>query len=383
MNKYIWVFIVMSSWLQAEPSAGLTPDQALSKMLRHAQTTVEIDQWQQSPARLGVSHLATGSGLNAGGDESEINLTLSWNSPDNRQYLASLDSGLKERQNLTLGYVKWQLAGELRREWVNLAKLATLVEFQSQQAEKLQVMFVKTKAAFAAKEITRIELLLMENALTEAEQQVAVTMTQIEVAQQAYQQLSGQTQWPLQWQETVRATDWQQHPLLLLQYHDVLLAESAFVRDSGGDNEPWQTGILLRKTQGIGALPDDTAVGLQFSMPFGGASGTEQSALAQQQMHQQQNSLAEATRQVRTTWFAAQAQLQSSEIALKSSNEQWRRAKEIQAAADTALASGEITQTEWLRLFLQNHDLEKKARLAAIVCAASVAEFNQAGGLTW
>ena len=383
MHKYRWFLLLFSPWLQAEPSAAVTPQQVLLTIQPRAQARVVIDQWQQAPARVGGSYLATGSAAGAAGDESEINLTFSWNSQTNRQYLAALGSGLTDRQAFALRYVTWQLAGELRREWANLARLTTLVDCQQLQVEQLLAMLSRTQAAFAAREITRIDLLLVENALTGAQQQLAASRAQLDVAHQAYQQLSGHTQWPMHWQESVRATDWQQHPWLLLQHQEVLLAESAYVRDSGGANEPWETGIVLRQTQGIGTLPDDTAIGVQIALPFGASSGTEQSVLAQQQMHQQQQLLAEVTRQVRTTWFAAKAQLSSSEIALKSTNEQWRRAREIQAAADAALKSGEMSHTEWLRLFLHHHQFDQNARLASVAVAAAVAEFNQAGGLTW
>jgi hypothetical protein len=382
MNKYVWLLMLISPWLYAEATVEITPEQVLARMLNHANSTVAIDKWQQSPARVGVSHLSSGSDVSAG-DETELNLTLSWNTSQNRQYLTSLETALNERQHLNFSYVKWQLTGELRRQWANLTRLSELLNIHKVQVQKLQSMYEITNAAFSSREITRIELLLVENALTDAEHQLSITQELLDTSKLAYQQFSGQMHWPMKWQETLKATDWQQHPFLLLQLHDVLLAENAFVRDSQGDNEPLQTGVTLRQTQGVGSMPDDTAIGLQFSMPFGGAAGKEQSVLAQQQMQQQQHVLAETIRQIRTGWFEAKALFKASEIALKSANQQWERGQEIQQAADAALKSGEISHSEWLRLFLRNYDLNKQAKLAAIDHAAAIAEFNQAGGLTW
>lgn len=382
MNKNMWLLVLISPLAQAEPSVELSPAKAFASMQVKAFESVNIDKWQQAPVRLGASHLRSNSPQTAG-DESEINLSMAWNSPGNSKYLESLENGLNRRQILSGNYQNWLVAGELRRQWANLARLAAQQDAQNAKVKQLSALLSDIRAAFTAREITRIELLSIENAFTDATNQAEVTKQQLQIAEQAYREFSGQRQWPLQWQETAKAADWQQHPLLILHHLDTQLAENLYVRDSSGNREPWQTNLIVKKTEGVGSLPSDTALGLQVSVPFGDAAGAEQSVQAQQQMHNQQALLAEVTRQVRASWFDAKALVATSELQRKAAQEQSHRGQEVLAAANAALSSREITHTEWLRLFLQAHELEQKSILAEISYHSAIADFNQAGGLLW
>lgn len=382
MNKKIWLLLFFSPFLQAEPSIELSPTQALAKMHVKEFDTLKVDKWQQAPVRFGVSHLHSNSPRTAG-DETEINLSVDWNSPENSHYLDTLESELNRRQILNRNYQSWLIAGELRKQWAELAKLAAQLEAQSTKVKQLSALLSDFRAAFKAREITRIELLSIENAFTEATNQAEISQQQLQIAEQAYKEFSGQYQWPKNWQESPNATDWLQHPLLLLHHLDTQLAENLYARDSSGAQEPWQTNLIVKKTEGVGALPNDTAIGLQVSVPFGGVKSGEQSIQAQQQMHNQQALLAELTRQVRTAWFDAKAQFATTRLQRQAAHEQSQRAREVLAAANTALSSREITHTEWLRLFLQAHELEQKSILAEISYHAAIADLNQAGGLLW
>ena len=382
MNKKMWFLALISPWLQAEPSVELSPAKAFASMQVKAFESVKIDKWQQAPVRFGASHLRSNSPQTAG-DESEINLSMAWNSPGNSQYLESLENGLNRRQVLSGNYQNWLVAGELRRQWANLARLAAQLDAQNTKVEQLSATLTNIRAAFTAREITRIELLSIENAFTDATNQAEISKQQFQIAEQAYSEFSGQRHWPQHWQETANAVDWQQHPLLLLHHLDTQLAENLYVRDSSGTKEPWQTNLIVKKTEGVGALPSDTALGLQVSVPFGDSEGAEQSVQAQQQMHNQQALLAEVTRQIRASWFDAKALVATSELQRKAAQEQSHRGQEVLAAANAALASREITHTEWLRLFLQAHELEQKSILTEISYYSAIADLNQAGGLLW
>lgn len=382
MKKYLMLLSFLATVAQAAPSKELTPEQVLSAMLVKAPANISINKWQQAPVRLNTSYLKSNAAQSVG-DESELSLSFAWNNLENKRYLTGLESNLNQRQLLLLNYQKWQLAGELRLQWNNLNRLLVQKAVQIESMQKLESIFANTRGAFNAREIPRIELLLIENALTEARAQATVLTEEFAIALNSYQELTGQTDWPENWYESIEAQDWVQHPLLKLQELDVNLAEQTFIRDSRSGNESWQTAVVVRHTKGDLLSGDDTAVGLQLSIPIGHSSGSEQAALSQQDMHIQQTTLAQLTRELRNKWFEAQSAVKARAILKSSLTEQASRSKEILAAADAALANNEITLTEWLRLFLQNQETQNQLKLAEINYLAAVAELNQAGGLTW
>lgn len=382
MKKHLILLCFIAAAAEAAPSRELTREQILSAMLVDAPTNISINKWQQAPVRLNTSYLTSNAPQRVG-DESELSLSFAWNNQENKRYLTGLESNLNQRQLLLFNYQKWLLAGELRLQWANLNRLLVQTAVQIESTQKLESIFANTLAAFKAREITRIELLLMENALSDARAQTTVLTEAFAMALNSYQALTGQADWPENWSESIVALDWVQHPLLKLQELDANLAEQTFIRDSRSGNESWQTAVVVRHTKGDLLSGDDTAVGLQLSIPLGHSSGSEQAALSRQNMHMQQTALAQLTRELRNKWFEAQSAVKTRAVLKTSLTEQANRSNEVLAAADAALANSEITLTEWLRLFLQNHEIQNQLKLAEINYLAAVAELNQAGGLTW
>ncbi|WP_031565047.1 hypothetical protein [Rheinheimera texasensis] len=411
--------LFFSPALLAEPgpaAPALTPGQLINRLLPAQAAPVELALWQQGPAQLGVSHLSNRAGLNNGGDETELSLNLALNQPANQRYLAQLQQDLTTRQQQSRQLLRWQLSGELARQLAACAEYAALQQAEREQTTQLQEMVRLAEDAFARGELTRSDKLQLDNALLAAEARLAMTEIQLQQALLAWQQFAGQQltgqqpgnkqprglatvppPWLTQWaqQRTGRsvngsavtgsavAGDWQQHPLLLLQQTETVAAERSYVRDSSGAANPWQAGLVLRQTRGGAQLPDDTAIGLQFSVPIGRASGTEQSAVAMLSMQTQQQKLAETLRLVRQQWFDAKARYQSALLQQQASQQQLQYSQHIQQAADAALKAGEMRSSEWLRLFLQHSELKKSAATAEVRLQLAAFEFDQAGGLTW
>ncbi len=406
--------LLWSPMVTATPA--LTPGQLIDQLLPAQAAPAELALWQQGRAQLGVSHLSNRAGLNNGGDETELSLNLALNQPANQRYLAQLQQDLTTRQQQSRQLLRWQLSGELARQLASCAEYAALQQAEREQTTQLQQMTRLAENAFARGELTRSDKLQLDNALLAAKARLAMTEIQLQQALLAWQQFSGQQfsgqqftdqqltgqqlgdlaiappPWLAQWsqQRTGRsvngsavAGDWQQHPLLLIQQTDTVAAERSYVRDSSGAAEPWQAGLVLRQTRGGAQLPDDTAIGLQFSVPIGRASGTEQSALAQLAMQNQQLKLAETLRQVRQQWFDAKARYQSALLQQQASQQQLQNSQHIQQAADAALKVGEMRSSEWLRLFLQQGELKKSAAIAEVRLQLATFEFDQAGGLAW
>jgi outer membrane protein TolC len=381
MHKLIGLLLCCSSLAWADPEPQLTPAAVMAQMPKMSMQQFSVNRWLQAPLNIGGAHLVSNSAN--GGDETELNLTVSLNNQASRAYLDHFESFLQQRQTLQHAITQWQIAGELRRSWATLDLLSQQRRRLEVKVEKLRAMVAAATQAFAQGEITRVERLLLENAFTDASAQLSSITAQLLQTTTAYQQLTGLTDWPAHWHESQQAQNWQQHPLLLLQQLDMIQAEQHFVRESSGDTHPWQLGAILRKTAGNNQIPDETAIGLQISLPIGSGNGFEQSALSQQNMHQQQTRFAEITRQLRQQWFEAKARLDAAVITQQSAMKQAAIAREIQTAADEARAQGELTQTDWLRLFLQNDELMTNAELAVTHHALAVAELNQAGGLVW
>lgn len=376
-----------SSVLLAEPNPQLTPAQILDQMMPSDGQQVVLDLWQQSPAQLGVSHLSNRSGLNNGGDETELSVNLALNNPTNQRYLQQLQLDLNGRQQQSRKLLRWQLSGELSQHLATLSEQALLLEAEREQLQQLQAMVRHADAAFAQGELTRTDKLQLENAVIASQARLAVIEVQQQQAILAWQQFSGHSAWPAAWPlprlDRMQPMDWNQHPVLQLQHLDTVIAERTYVRDSDGAANPWQAGVVLRQTRGGAQLPDETAIGLQFSLPVGSSAGTEQSAIAQSAMHHQQLKLAETLRQIRQQWFDAKAQYQATALQLEAINQQLQQSKQIQQAADAALKAGEMTSSDWLRLFLQHTDLKKSAAVTTARLQLAGTQFDQAGGLTW
>lgn len=400
--------LLCSPVLLAEPepepelaAPTLTAGQLINRLLPAQAAPAELALWQQGPAQLGVSHLSNRAGLNNGGDETELSLNLTLNQSANQRYLTHLQQDLTTRQQQSRQLMRWQLSGELARHLAACTEYAALQQAEREQTTQLQQMARLAADAFAKGELTRSEKLQLDNALLAAKARLAMAEIQLQQALLAWHQFSGQQEnglasapqpWLSQWaqQHTGRsvngnavAGDWQQHPLLLLQQTDTVSAERSYVRDSTGAANPWQAGLVLRQTRGGAQLPDDTAIGLQFSVPIGRASGTEQSAVAQLAMQNQQQKLAETLRQVRQQWFDAKTRYQTALLQQQTSQQQLQYSQQIQQAADTALKAGEMRSSEWLRIFLQHSELKKSAAIAGVRLQLAVFEFDQAGGLTW
>lgn len=388
----IRVFIFSLLWcpmVQATPA--LTPSQIIDRLMPPPTTQVELALWQQGQAQLGISHLSNRTGLNNGGDETELSLNLALNRPANQRYLSQLQQDLTTRQQQSQQLLRWQLSAELARQLAACAEYTALQLAERAQATQLQAMTRHAATAFAVGELTRSDQLQLENARVGAVARQAMAQVQLQQAQLALQQFSHKaeisahllTSWVYQRDTTLRASDWQQHPQLLLQQTDMLAAERVYVRDSDGLANPWQAGVVLRQTRGGAQLPDDTAIGLQFSVPIGRASGSEQSAMAQLAMHNQQLKLAETERQVRQQWFDAKARYQAALLQQQASQQQLQYSQQLQQASDAALKTGEMNSSEWLRLFLQQGELKKSAAIAEVRLQLASFEFDQAGGLAW
>lgn len=410
--------LFFSPALLAEPgpaAPALTPDQLINRLLPAQAAPAELALWQQGPAQLGVSHLSNRAGLNNGGDETELSLNLALNQSANQRYLTQLQQDLTTRQQQSRQLLRWQLSSEMARQLAACAEYAALRQADRGQTTQLQQMSRLAEDAFAKGELTRSDKLQLDNALLAAKARLATTEIQLQQALLAWQQFSGQQfndqqftgqqpsdqqpgglatapPWLRQWAQqraggSVNGSavngDWQQHPLLLLQQTDTVAAERSYVRDSSGAANPWQAGLVLRQTRGGAQLPDDTAIGLQFSVPIGRASGTEQSAMAMLAMQTQQQKLAETLRLVRQQWFDAKARYQSALLQQQASQQQLQYSQQIQQAADAALKAGEMRSSEWLRLFLQHSELKKSAAIAEVRLQLAAFEFDQAGGLTW
>lgn len=392
----------------AEPELGapaMTPGQLIDRLLPAQTAPAELALWQQGPAQLGVSHLSNRAGLNNGGDETELSLSLALNQSANQRYLTQLQQDLTTRQQQSRQLLRWQLSGELARQLAACAEYGALLQAEREQTTQLQEMTRLAEDAFAKGELKRSDKLLLDNALLAAKARLAMAEIQLQQALLALQQFSGQqftgqqpgdqklnglatappwlTQWAQQRAGSAVAGDWQQHPLLLLQQTETVAAERSYVRDSSGAANPWQAGLVLRQTRGGTQLPDDTAIGLQFSVPIGRSDGTEQSAVAQATMQNQQQKLAETLRLVRQQWFDAKTRYQTALLQQQASQQQLQNSQQIQQAADTALKAGEMRSSEWLRLYLQHSELKKSAAIAEVRLQLAVFEFDQAGGLTW
>lgn len=382
-----WLFSVWSPALLAAPNPQLSAAQILDRLMPPAEQAVQLDLWQQGPAQLGVSHLSNRAGLNNGGDETELSLSLALNRPANQRYLQQWQQDLNSRQQQSRQVLRWQLTAELSQHLATLAEQALLLQAEQEQLQQLQAMVRQGAAAFAAGEQTRMDQLQLQNALIASQARLAVAEVQQQQAVLAWQQFSGQPDWPARWPEATAAAgpaaDWTQHPLLQLQQLETSLAERSFVRDSAGAQNPWQAGIVLRQTRGGAQMPDDTAVGLQFSLPIGSGAGSEQSAVVQSAMHTQQLKLAETLRQLRQQWFDAKARLQAAAVQQDAMNRQLAQSSQIQQAAEAALKAGELRSSDWLRLFLPHAELKKSAALAAVRLQLAKTQFDQAGGLAW
>ena len=392
MQKYAVYFCVFFSPMSlAAPNAQLTPGQILDRLIPAAEPQVALDLWQQGPAQLGMSHLSNRAGLNNGGDETELSLAVALNSPVHQRYLQQLQQDLNGRQQQSRQFLRWQLSGELSQHLAALAEQALLLQAEREQLQQLQTMVRHAAAAFDQGEMTRTDKLQLENAVIASQARLTVTVIQQEQAILAWQQFSGQQDWPQRWPASASASlsdrmqlaDWRQHPLLQLQQTDTVVAERTYVRDSTATANPWQAGVVLRQTRGGSQLPDETAIGLQFSLPIGSGTGSEQQALTQTEMHNQQTKLAETLRHVRQQWFDAKARYQAAAIQQEASMQQLQQSNQIQQAADAALKAGELSTSEWLRLFLQHADLKKSAAVATIRLQLAETQFDQAGGLAW
>lgn len=401
--------LVFSPVLLAEPelaAPALTPGQLIDRLLPAQTAPVELALWQQGPAQLSVAHLSNRAGLNNGGDETELSLNLALHSPANRRYLQQFQQDSEHRQQQNRQLLRWQLSAELARQLAACAEYAALRQAELEQSTQLLHMTRLAADAFAKGEMTRSDKLQLDNAWLAAKASLAMTEFQLQQALLAWYQFTGQqftgqqlsdqqtsglastlppwlAQWGQQRQGRPVVGDWQQHPLLLVQQIDTVAAERSYVRDSTGAANPWQAGLVLRQTRGGTQLPDDTAIGLQFSVPIGHASGTEQSAVAQLAMQNQQQKLAETLRLVRQQWFDAKTRYQTALLQQQASQQQLHNGQQIQQAADGALKAGEMRSSEWLRLFLQHNELKKSAAVADVRLQLAAFEFDQAGGLTW
>lgn len=367
-----------------------TPGQLIDRLLPAQAAPAELPLWQQGPAQLGISHLSNRAGLNNGGDETELSVDLALHSPANRQYLQQLQQDLQLRQQQNRQLLRWQLSAELVRQLATCSEYAAVQQIDREQLRQLQQMTQLAASAFAKGELTRSDKLQLDNALVAANARLAMTEVELQQARLAWQQFSGLTElpdWLAQWSQQNRgqtvASDWQQHPLLLLQQTDTVAAERIFVRDSSGAGNPWQAGLVLRQTRGGAQLPDDTAIGFKISLPIGRSEGSEQSAAAQTAMQNQQQKLAETVRQVRQRWFDAKSRYQAALIQQQASVQQQQYGEQIQQAADAALKTGEMRSSEWLRFFLQHNELKKTAALATVRLQLATFELEQAGGLAW
>lgn len=392
-------------------ATAMTPGQLIDRLLPAQAAPAELALWQQGPAQLGVSQLSNRAGLNNGGDETELSLNLALHSPANRRYLQQFQQDLQLRQQQNRQLLRWQLSAELARQLAACAEYGALQQAEREQTAQLQQMSRLAENAFAKGELTRPDKLQLDNALLAAKARLAMAEIQLQQALLAWQQFidhqpsdlaTAPPPWLTQWAQqraersanrsavnvsavnaSAVAGDWQQHPLLLLQQTETVAAERSYVRDSTGAANPWQAGLVLRQTRGSPQLPDDTAIGLQFSVPVGRASGTEQSAVAQATMQNQQQKLAETLRQVRQQWFDAKTRYQTALLQQQASLQQLQNSQQIQQAADAALKAGEMRSSEWLRLFLQHSELKKSAAIAEVRLQLAAFEFDQAGGLTW
>lgn len=397
--RLLFFSLVFSPVLLAEPelaAPALTPGQLIDRLLPAQTAPVELALWQQGPAQLSVAHLSNRAGLNNGGDETELSLNLALHSPANRRYLQQFQQDSERRQQQNRQLLRWQLSAELARQLAACAEYAALRQAELEQSTQLLHMTRLAADAFAKGEMTRSDKLQLDNAWLAAKASLAMTEFQLQQALLAWYQLTGQQtsglaskppQWLAQWGQQRQGRpvvgDWQQHPLLLVQQIDTVAAERSYVRDSTGAANPWQAGLVLRQTRGGTQLPDDTAIGLQLSVPIGHASGTEQSAVAQLAMQNQQQKLAETLRLVRQQWFDAKTRYQTALLQQQSSQQQLHNGQQIQQAADAALKAGEMRSSEWLRLFLQHNELKKSAAVADVRLQLAAFEFDQAGGLTW
>ena len=67
----------------------------------------------------------------------------------------------------------------------------------------------------------------------------------------------------------------------------------------------------------------------------------------------------------------------------KAMQQQLQHSTQMQQAADSALKAGELSASEWLRLFIQHSELQKSAAVSTIRLQLAKTQFDQAGGLAW
>ncbi|WP_406663853.1 TolC family protein [Gallaecimonas sp. GXIMD1310] len=380
-------FLLLSSAIFCTAAQGAAdPAMTLAELLRqvpeHNTARPALSRWQQGPVSVQLNRYDSRFGLNKGGDEWELGISVPIAGSGQRQYLTSLDKSLGQQQVLGTALRRLDLTGALRQVLADIALANTEVVQYRHWVASYSALAERQQRAVAAGESGRLGWLLADNALTDAKLALASAKQRLARAEGNYQALTGLADWPAHWQEPVKASDINQHPALKESQLLTNLAEARYQRSEKGAQYPWHAGVSVKQIQGAPGYPDDTQIGLQFSMPLGGGSG-EDSADDYLAMQTQQRNLARLQQQLTQQWYQAKAQYENSALALTLTKAKLAKAQQLMAVADAAKAAGEISVSDWQRQYQDFLMVQLQQARLEVQVAASAAQLNQAGGFSW
>lgn len=293
-----------------------------------------------------------------------------------QQQSQALQKGLNLKASDTLR----QLLAQIFKAQVGIQS-AQLQLLQTQQTAEMIRLRVQTGAS------PQLDQLLSEKAVLEAKQSLITAKTQYNAALATYQQWSGQTELPTNYQEPnplqTRSDQWlSQHPSLLELKAKIEQAQAKRTLTLAEKKNPiaLSASTIYESAKGV---PSNTRLALGVAIPLGDNPAAQSSLVeANQSIAELTSQLTQLKTQLRIQKSQAEQALNQAKQQFKLAKQQLELSKRTLAMAKQSYQAGETGIQNLLTSQKQHLNAQQNYQLRQLQIQLATAQYNQALGVT-
>lgn len=365
------------------------PEQQLSQGFTQTQQALQQNQnalFPESPALI-VTHendALTGS-EEIQNWEVGVEATL-WRS-EQKQGLKALSEANQQQQQALQAVLALKGSGTLRQ--ILAAVQQAQVELLTAQQQLVQTQqltqMIDTRVQIGAS--PKLDRLLAQKSVIEAKQALIQAESNLNTAISTYQQWTGTTELPEQYQETLAKVEtpnwWLQHPKVQQLQAEIAALQAQKQQIKGERKNPIQLYAGLNRETSKNSSANTKLV-VQVTLPLG-ENALNQMSLAEQSqaLLTQQSALHNLERQLKIQKIQAEEQVKQAQQQAQLAKAQLSLAKQTLQMAKQSYQAGETGIQNLLVSQQQLLNAQKKYQMSQIKTQQAIAQFNQVLGVTF
>lgn len=341
------------------------------------------------PGSVSIGSRSDRAHRNLGAQEYEVELAAPLWLPGQKAAREAAAASLIDEVAAQRAALRWELAGELREAWWNLAAARNARSLAARRLDTARALANDVRRRHAAGDLSRIDANLAQSEVLAADAEVIEAEAALLQAEQALQMLTGAPA-PTAIDEEAPALQASPDTLRAApEAHPQLAAAAALARGSrarvqvAAQSPRAAPELALRvvRERGDFAEPYSSSVGVRLKIPFSaGAQVRHENAVAQADASQAEAEMLRARSRVQLAAERAQRALVAAEQQLAMAGERRALAADNLRLAEKAFALGESDLATLLRIRAAAFDAEAFHDRQRVARAAATSRLNQALG---